>query len=78
MSPKTRQNQRESIEQEDRILLVVSALKNQEIRSIREAARIYNIYKRTLRRQFNRIIFRSETHANNYKLTQNKENLLVQ
>lgn len=79
MSPKPRQNRRESIEQKNRILLAVSAFKkNQEIRSICEAARIYNIHKRTLRRQLNRITSRSEIRANNYKLTQNKKDLLVQ
>lgn len=78
MPPKPRQNRRESIEQEGRILLAVSALKNQEIRSIREAARIYNVHERTLRRRLNGITSRSETRANNHKLTQNEEDSLVQ
>lgn len=47
---KARQNPKELAEQEKRILLAISALKKQEIRSIREAARIFNISFKTLHR----------------------------
>jgi hypothetical protein len=69
MPPKARQNSRNSVEQEGRILLAISALEKQEIRSIREAARIFNVSFETLRRCRNGISSRLETRANNHKLT---------
>lgn len=48
MPPKTRQNLQKSTEQEGRLLLAISALKNQEICNIREAARVYNVLHITL------------------------------
>jgi hypothetical protein len=78
MPPKARQNRQKSIEQEGRVQLAISALKKQQISNIREAARVYNIPRTTLQRRLNRITSRSETRANNQKLTQNKEESLVQ
>jgi DNA-binding NtrC family response regulator len=69
MPPKARQNLRNSIEQEGRILLAISAFQKQEIRNITEAARVYNIPRTTLRRRLNSYTFRAETRANSYKLT---------
>jgi hypothetical protein len=48
MPPKARQNSRNSIEKEGRIILAISALNKQEISSIRKAARIFNISHATL------------------------------
>jgi hypothetical protein len=45
MPPKARQNNQYSEEQEGRLLLAISALKNQEIRNVREAARVYNVLR---------------------------------
>jgi hypothetical protein len=48
MPPKSCQNLRNSAERERSLLLAVSALKNQEICNIREAACIYNVPHSTL------------------------------
>jgi hypothetical protein len=48
MPPKSCQNLRNSAERERSLLLAVSALKNQEICNIREAACIYNVPRSTL------------------------------
>jgi hypothetical protein len=77
MSPKARQNSRKLAEQEGRILLAVSALKKQEIRSVREAARIFDVCHETLRRRLSGRTSRSETRANSHKMTQNEEESLV-
>ena len=77
MPPKAARKLKDSIEQEGRILLAISAIKKQEIRTIAEAARIYNIPRTTLRRRLNGHTFRAETRANGHKLTQNEENSLV-
>jgi hypothetical protein len=78
MPPKARQKSRNSVEQEGRILLAICALKKQEICSIREAARIFNICHETLRRRLNGRTSRLELRANSHKLTQNEEESLVQ
>jgi hypothetical protein len=77
MPPKARQNSRNSIEKEGRIILAISTLNKQEISSIHEAARIFNISHATLCHQINRTTSRLETRANSYKLTQNEEESLV-
>lgn len=51
MPPKRAQLKRNSIEQEGIILLAIEAFQKQEISSIREAARRFNIADRTLRRR---------------------------
>jgi hypothetical protein len=48
MPPKARQNSRNSAEQEGKILLVISAIKNKQITQITKAARVYNIPHSTL------------------------------
>lgn len=78
MPPKARQNSRKSIEQEGRILLAISALKEEEISNIREAARIYNIPRSTLQDRLREKTFRNESRANFHKMTQNEEESLVQ
>ncbi|KAH8430962.1 uncharacterized protein LDX57_013068 [Aspergillus melleus] len=77
MPPKARQNSRKLAEREDRIKLAVAALKNQEIRSIREAARVFHICHETLSRRLSGRTSRSEIRANNHKMTQNEEESLV-
>ena len=78
MPPKARQNNHNSGEQEGRLLLAISALKNQEIPNVREAARVYNVPRTTLRRRLSGQKSRAETRANSHKLTKNEEESLVQ
>jgi hypothetical protein len=78
MPPKARTNSNKSVEKEGRVLLAVSAIKKQEIKSIREAARIFNVSDRTIRRRLNGTISRTETRANCHKLTEIQEHSLVQ
>lgn len=57
MPPKAHQISKDLMEQEGRVLLAISALKKQEICSIAEAARVYNVLRTTLQRQLNSHIF---------------------
>ena len=77
MPPKARQNSKKSAEQEGRILLAISALEKQEICTIREAARVYNVPRSTLQDRLRGKVFRAEKRANLYKMTQNEEESLV-
>ena len=76
MPPIRTQSSRNSIEQEGRILLAIQAYKNQEITSLHEVARQFNVPRTTLRRRLTGTTKRSETRANNHKLTQNEEESL--
>ena len=67
---------RNSAKQEGRILLAIQAFKTQEISSIREAARRFNTPKATLRRRLYSVQNRAISRANNYKLTETKEESL--
>ena len=73
MPPKSRN----SIEQEGRVLLAISAIKKDEVHNIREAARVYNVPRTTLQRRLNGHTFRPEQRANSHKLTPNEEESLV-
>ncbi|XP_077660561.1 uncharacterized protein AFUA_3G10430 [Aspergillus fumigatus Af293] len=77
MPPKARINSKNSVEQEGRVLLAVSALKNKEILNIREAARVYNVPYTTLQRRLKGHTFRAELRANGHKMTQNEEDSLI-
>ena len=77
MPPFRSQSSRNSIEQEGRISLAIQAIKNQEIISIHEAAHQFNIPCTTLHRHLTGSINRTETRANNHKLTQTEEESLV-
>ena len=50
-------------------MLAIQAIKKQEINSIREAVRHFNVPKSTLLRRLNNTPNRAETRANNHKLT---------
>ena len=78
MPPKSRQKSRNLIEQEGRLILAISALKKQQISSIRQAARVYTIPESTLRDRLHGSVNRAEKHANGHKMTQNEEESLVQ
>lgn len=69
MPPKSRQTSGNLVEQEGRILLAISALKNDQIRNISEAARVYNVPHTTLRRRLDGHTFRPEARANGHKMT---------
>ncbi|EED11907.1 conserved hypothetical protein [Talaromyces stipitatus ATCC 10500] len=77
MPPIRNKNQKNSAEQEGRIPLAISDLKNGRIRSVRKAAEIYNISRSTLQNRINGMPYRAEKHANNHKLTQSEEDSLV-
>jgi hypothetical protein len=77
MPPKARPKSKNSVEQEGRILLAVSALKKKEILNIREAARVYNVPYTTLQRRLTGHAFRAELRANGHKMTQNEEESLI-
>lgn len=76
MPPTRSQSSQNSIEQEGRILLAIQAIKNQEIPSVREAARRLNVPEATLRRRLHGVENQVKTVANNHKLTANEEELL--
>jgi hypothetical protein len=67
---------RNLIEQEGRILLAIQAFKNQEISSIRELARRFDIPRTTLRDRLSGHTQRSTTRANCSKLTEIEEESL--
>lgn len=73
MPPNRSRPSRNSIEQEGRILLAISAIRNHEISSIREAARRFNVPRSTLQERLSGHPNRSETRANGHKLTQLEE-----
>ena len=76
MPPIRTKNSRNSIEQEGRLLLAIQAIKKQEIHSIREAVRCFNVPKSTLLRCLNNTPNQTETRANNHKLTEIEEESL--
>jgi hypothetical protein len=69
MSPKARQNPSNPAKKERRVLLAISALENQEICNIREAARVYKISRTTPQGRLNGTTPHLETRANSHKLT---------
>jgi hypothetical protein len=77
MPPKSHQTSGNSMEQEGRILLAISALKNNQIQNISEAAYVYNVPCTTLQRCLDGHIFQPEVRANGHKMTQNEEELLI-
>ena len=76
MPPKRAQSCRNSIEQEGRLLLAIQAIKKEEIRSIRETARRFNVPESTLRTRLRGTTNRAETRPNSHKLTQIEEKSL--
>jgi hypothetical protein len=76
MPPIRTQSSRNSIEQEGRVLLAIQAIKNQEISSVREAARCFNVPRTTLQDRLRGHQPRAETRANSHKLTAIEEESL--
>jgi hypothetical protein len=77
MPPIRNKNQRNSVNQEGRILLAISDLQNQNISNIGQAAKIYNIPHTTLQRRLHGTQERSQTRTNRYKLSQFEEESLI-
>jgi hypothetical protein len=76
MPPIRTQSSRNRTEQEGRILLAIQAIKNQEIRSISQAATQFNVPRTTLRRRVTGCTNRAETRANSHKMTEIEEESL--
>jgi hypothetical protein len=77
MPPIRGENSRNSVEQEGRILLAISDLKNGNISNIYRASAVYNIPRTTLRDRLKGIQQKGEKHANGLKLSTNEEESLV-
>ena len=77
MPPFRNRNSRKSAEQEGRIQLAIQAFQNKEIPSIREAARRFQVPNTTLQHRFSGQTCRGETRANNFKLSPNEEQSLL-
>ena len=78
MPPKRHQKTQKPSDQEGRVLLAIKAFQNREIPTITEAARRFEVPRTSLRNRINGHRNRSETRANNYKLTQLEEESLLQ
>jgi predicted HTH domain antitoxin len=78
MPRKTRIIAKNSTEQEGRILLAISALKNKEISSVQRAAEIFDIPRSTLRDRLNGRQYRIEKRANSYRLSTTQEESLIE
>jgi hypothetical protein len=65
------------VEREGRISLAVKAIQNGQIKSVREAAHVFEVPQSTLQDHLNGVKFRKETRANSYKLTPIEEESLI-
>ena len=77
MPPKRTESSQNSAHQEGRLILDVQAVKNEEISTIRDAARRFNVPHSTLQDRITGLTFRAEARANSHKLTQTEEETLV-
>jgi hypothetical protein len=77
MPPIRDKKSRNSFEQEGKILFAISALKNGEIHSIREAARIFQVPRSTLGTRYHGVQMKAEKRANGLKLSANEEETLI-
>ena len=77
MPPKRAQITQKDPNREGRVLLAIKAIQTDQIPSIREAARQFNIPESTLRTRLAGTLLRSLTHANSHKLTQSEEESLI-
>jgi hypothetical protein len=77
MPPIRKKDPLKSAQNEGKIELAISDLKNGRIRSIREAARIYTIPRTTLQDRLHGVPFQHAIRASNHKLTQSEEDSLV-
>jgi hypothetical protein len=69
MPPIRTESSHKSANKEGRILLALSDIKNKRIKSLRAAARLYDIPESTLRSRAKGISSRVDIRPNGYKLT---------
>ncbi|EED11514.1 conserved hypothetical protein [Talaromyces stipitatus ATCC 10500] len=77
MPPIRKKDPLKSTQIEGKIQLAISDLKNGRISNIREATRIYDIPRTTLRDRLKGIEYKGEKRTNHHKLTQSEEDSLV-
>ena len=77
MPPIRKKDPLKSAQDEGKIELAISDLKNGRIRSIREAARIYTVARTTLQDRMKGVPYRQIIRANGHILTQSEEDSLV-
>jgi hypothetical protein len=77
MPPIRTESSHKSANQEGRILLALSDIKNGRIASIRAAAKVYDLPRSTLQTRAHGIVSRADTRPNNYKLTELEEDSLI-
>jgi hypothetical protein len=78
MPPKRRTTSKKLVEQEGRILLVISSLQKKEIPTIYCAATVFGVPYSTLYDRINGCKYRTEKRANGHKMTPNEEESLLQ
>ncbi|CAK43098.1 uncharacterized protein An18g00210 [Aspergillus niger] len=67
---------KELVEQEGRLCLAVESIQKGHTKSIRKAARVFQVPRSTLQDRLNGLKFRKNTRANSHKLTSIEEELL--
>ena len=78
MPPIRTESRSKLAEQEGKILLALQAIKKEQFKSIRAAARLFGIPESTLRSRAHGIKSRVDTRANCHKLTQLEEDSLIE
>ena len=78
MPPIRTESSQKSANQEGRILLALDDIKNSRVKSIRAAAKLYDIPYSTLHTRLNHRVSRDNTRANSHKLTELEEDSLIQ
>ena len=68
---------RNSIEQEGRILLAISAFKESQIPTVQQAAHHFQVLESTLQQQLHGTTTWTEKRANGHRLTENEEETLL-
>nr|XP_003188798.1 hypothetical protein ANI_1_1432084 [Aspergillus niger CBS 513.88] len=74
--PKMPKSSKELVEQEGRLCLAVESIQKGHTKSIREAARVFQVPRSTLQDRLNGLKFRKDTRANSHKLTSIEEESL--
>ena len=77
MPPKQKRSRQKLVEQEGRIQLALSALKKEEITSIRRAVAVFEVPRETLRDRLKGHQFRFEQRNHNLRLSETQEDTLI-
>ena len=72
------ESSQKSANQEGKILLALDDIKNGRIKSIRVAAKLYDLLRSTLQTRAYSVVSRANIRLNNHKLTRLEEESLVQ